>query len=240
MPSATIVANTPPKRDRERQARGDDAAEHDRHDDERDRQRDQLGRAARPSRRARENSRSTSSSPPTSTFGASMPRSVDSTVDAACVLGAVAQVRLQLDADADDLAVALGPCCTDATPGIACELGDRRVGHRRALDDRGDRTAVRIELVELRGSPVPTRTTAGLGEVGVERRERARRSAATPRAATTTHVKMTSRGRRSAREVRRRSMRRACADPAEKSSGGGAIRRVHPWSDRRYRPRTRR
>ena len=135
------------ERERERQARGDDAAEHDRHDDDRDRQRDQLG-ALRV------------------LLGAVGELAVDEQlaadehlgrVDAAqrrrdrrhrVVLGAVAQVRLQLDADTDRFAVRTRAVLHRRDARCRFELGDGRVRDLRALDDRDDRTTVRIELVE--------------------------------------------------------------------------------------------
>ena len=161
------------ERERERQARGDDAAEHDRHDNDRDRQRDQLG-ALR------------------ILLGAVGELAVDEQlaadedlgrVDAAqcrrdgrhrVVLGAVTQVRLQLDTHTDRFAVRTRAVLHGRDAGRCFELGDGRVRDLCTLDDRDDRTTVRIELVEPVADLFRFERRRAV-EVRVERREQCAR-----------------------------------------------------------------
>ena len=116
---------------------------------ERDRQRDQLGALRVLLGSFGELAGRSSSSPPTSTFGASMPRS-DRFDGVDRVSSCSSSLRFGASSTPTPIASpsALGPRLHRRDAGDRLERRDRRVRHGRALDDRGDRLARRGELVE--------------------------------------------------------------------------------------------
>ena len=202
-PSATIVANTPRERDRERQAGRDDAAEHDRHDDQRDRQRDQLGalRVLLGSLRELAVDEQLAADEHLRRVDAAQDRfhGVDRAAFRRRHSGSASSSHSDRRSTSPS---ALGPCCTDATPGTPRARAIVASGHGRALDDRGDLATVRRRARRADATPAPTRTTSDRrGRRRVART--ARPAAAKPSSMTATQVTMTRRGRRSAMEVSR-------------------------------------
>ena len=187
-----------------------------------------------------ENSRSTSSSPPTSTFGASMPRRIGSTASTARLSASSLRFGASCTPIATTSPSALGPCWTDATSGTASSAAIVASGTgapwtiaatSRSLRRRAGTSSIPhlLRLERLRTV-----------EVAVELREqRAGGREAEQHDRYPGHDDETRTAERNGSEPLKHASERA-PDPAEKSSDASAIRNVRPWSDPRYRPRTRR
>ena len=228
-PSTTIVANTPANAIASGRPAASDAAEHDRHDDERDRQREELG-TLRVLLRA---------------FGELL---VDQQLAADEDLRRVDRPQRRLDGFDRVLFLAVGQrpgasstadrrslrrrrsgrACTDATPGTASTSRDRRVGDTApstiaTIDDPDGSELVKpssdlFGLERLRTVEVPSSDENNV-PAGGEADDRS----------TSAHVSDDERaGRRSERAVRRRSMPDRALVRARRRRAAVAISRVHP------------
>ena len=221
---------------RERESGREQAAEHDDHDDDRDRERQQLG----PFRVLLgelgelfvDQQIATNEHP-----GASMSRMIDSTASHGGLLGAVVERRLQLDCDPGNGAVVARTVNDARDARRRLERGKRLVGHRRTLDDGDDRLAARRDRIEA-ATRLLRLERRRIVEVGLEGREQHSRGHE-PEQADERPDSHDGAGPAAGDKPSCRSMHRACAMGRRMSSEPGGIRPVHPWSDPRVRPRTR-